>query len=135
MQDFLKIYNRLKYLMIEKLPEYIDTWNKEHEQYQFELKQFTNRTLYKNTELLPCFNMLFEEAEQGKKDRIIGTINYKFSFEFYFEKSKTPDYVKIHQMKQILNEMLNDDDFELWRNFEIVKTTPKRIDFIVHVEW
>ena len=121
--------------MIEKLPEYIDTWNKEHEQYQFELKQFTNRTLYKNTELLPCFNMLFEEAEQGKKDRIIGTINYKFSFEFYFEKSKTPDYVKITQMKQILNEMLNDDDFELWRNFEIVKTTSKRIDFIVHVEW
>lgn len=35
-------------------------------------------------ERFPYFALTYIEKEQGKKDRIIDTINYKFNFEFLY---------------------------------------------------
>ena len=86
-------------------------------------------------EKLPYFGLTFEEKQQAKKDRIIDTINYKFNFEFFYEKDKVPDFEKTLIYEHIIVEMLEEDDFEYWQNFEVPKLTPRKFDLVVHVEW
>ena len=136
MHDFQKIYERLEELMLNKLSECIDKWNKENaDECKFELKHFTNQSMNPGIEKLPYFGLTFEEKEQAKKDRIIDTINYKFNFEFFYEKDKVPDFEKTLIYEHIIVEMLEEDDFEYWQNFEVPKLTPKKFDLVVHVEW
>ena len=48
MRGFLTIYERLEELLLNKLSEYIDRWNKENsDEFKFELKQ-TNILLYQS---------------------------------------------------------------------------------------
>ena len=82
MRDFLTMYERLEELLLNKLSEYITQWNKENtDLFKFELKPFTNQCMNPGIEKFPYFALTFIEKEQGKKDRIIGTINCKFNFE------------------------------------------------------
>lgn len=136
MHDFQKIYERFEELMLNKLSEYIDRWNKENsDECKFELKHFTNQSMNPGIEKLPYFCITFEEKEQAKKDRIIDTINYKFNFEFFYEKDKVSDFEKTLIYEHIIVEMLEEDDFEYWQNFEVPKLTPRKFDLVVHVEW
>jgi hypothetical protein len=78
------MYERLVELLLNKLPEYITQWNKENSDlFKFELKPFTNQCMNPGIEKFPYFALTFIEKEQGKKDRIIDTINYKFNFEYW----------------------------------------------------
>ena len=136
MHDFQKIYERLEELMLNKLSECIDRWNKENsDECKFELNHFTNQSMNPRIEKLPYFGITFEEKQQAKKDRIIDTINYKFNFEFFYEKDKVPDFEKTLIYEHIIVEMLEEDDFEYWQSFEVPKLTPRKFDLVVHVEW
>ena len=136
MNDFQKIYDRLEELMLNKLPECIVKWNKENADfYRFELKPFTNGSMDPGTNKVPYFAMTFKEAEQAKKDRIINTINYRFDFEFFYEKDNVTDFKKTLLYEHVIEEMLKEDNFEYWQNIEIPKLTPKKFELLVHVEW
>ena len=136
MRDFEKMYERLEELLLKKLPEYIEKWNKEHADfYRFELKHFTNTCINPGTDKVPYFAMTFSETEQAKKDRIINTINYKFNFEFFYEKDDVPAFTKTICYQNIICEMLHEDDFEYWLNIEVPKLTQKKFELLIHVEW
>ena len=136
MRDFLTMYERLEELLLNKLPEYITQWNKENSDlFKFELKHFTNQCMNPGIEKFPYFSLTFIEKEQGKKDRIIDTINYKFNFEFFYEKDDIPTYEKTICYQQIICQMLHEDDFEYWLNFEVPKLTQRKFELLVHVEW
>ena len=136
MRGFLTIYERLEELLLNKLSEYIDRWNKENsDEFKFELKHFTNQNMNPGIERFPYFALTIDEKEQGKKDRIIDTINYKFNFEFFYEKDDVPAFEKTLCYQHIICEMLNEDDFEYWMNFEVPKLTQKKFELLVHVEW
>ena len=136
MKDLLKMYERLEELLLNKLPEYITKWNKEHfELYRFELKPFTNQCMNPGIEKFPYFAVTFIEKEQAKKDRIINTLNYRFNFEFFYEKDDIPAFEKTLSYEQLICQMLHEDDFEYWRNFEIPKLTQRKFELLVHVEW
>ena len=136
MNDFIKMYERLENLLLNKLPEYITKWNKEHPDfYDFELKPFTNRSINPGIEKTPYFALTVDAKEQGKKDRIIDTINYKFNFEFFYAKDDIPAFTKTICYQNIICEMLHDDDFEYWQSIEVPKLTQKKFELLVHVEW
>ena len=136
MKDFLKMYERLEELLLNKLPEYITQWNKENsELYRFELKPFTNQCMNPGIEKFPYFAVTFIEKEQARKDRIIDTLNYRFNFEFFYEKDDIPVFAKTLSYEQLICQMLHEDDFEYWQNFEIPKLTQKKFELLVHVEW
>ncbi len=136
MNDFQKMYNRLEELMLNKLTEYIVKWNKDNSDFfRVELKPFTNDCMNPGTNKVPYFAMTFSEAEQARKDRIINTINYKFNFEFFYEKDDLTDFKKTLLYEHIIEEMLKEDDFEYWQNIEIPKLAPRKFELLIHVEW
>ena len=136
MRDFEKMYERLEELLLKKLPEYTEKWNKEHADfYRFELKPFTNTCMKPGTDKVPYFTMTFSDAEQAKKDRIINTINYKFNFEFFYEKDNVPAYEKTLIYEDIIEQLLKDDDFEYWQNIEVPKLTQNKFELLINVEW
>lgn len=79
--------------------------------------------------------MTFSEAEQAKKDRVINTINYKFNFEFFYDKDNIPAYEKTLIYEDIVEQLLKDDDFKYWQNIEVSKLTEKKFELLVHMEW
>lgn len=81
MKSFEPVYKELETLFIEKLPEYIDKVNKEHND-GISLKPFENQTLQEKCIKQPCFVFGIEEAEYSEKDRIIENTIFCVSFEF-----------------------------------------------------
>ena len=51
------------------------------------------------------------------------------------EKDDVPAFEKTLCYQHIICEMLNEDDFEYWMNFEVPKLTQKKFELLVHVEW
>ena len=136
MRDFLTMYERLEELLLNKLPEYITQWNKENSDlFKFELQPFTNQCMNPGIEKFPYFVLTFIAKEQGKEDRIIDTINYEFNFEFFYEEDDIPAYEKTICYQQIICQMLHEDDFEYWQNFEVPKLIQRKFELLVHVEW
>ena len=76
--NFESIYKELEYLFIQKLPEYIDKINKEHND-GIIIKPFANINLTDECIKLPCFKFTLEDAEYSEKDRIIENTAYNFS--------------------------------------------------------
>ena len=70
MKSFEPVYKELEYLLIQKLPEYIEKINKEHND-GIVLKTFENTSLEENCIKLPSFTFNIEETEYSEKDRII----------------------------------------------------------------
>ncbi len=134
MKDFSHIYKRLRYLMIEKLPEYIDKINKEYND-EVILKPFTNSEMIQGDLKMPYFELKFDEAEQGTKDRILGFIRYKLTFELYLDKTKRDLLIEFFRYKDAIYNMLHEDDFEYWERFNMKVINLKKIELIIYVEW
>lgn len=134
MRDFSQIFKRLRYLMIQKLPEYIDKINKENND-GIILKPFTNTELIQGNLKVPYFDLIFDEAEQGTKDRILGFIRYKLTFEFFLEKNCKDHITEFCRYRDAIYNMLHEDDFEYWEHFSIKTVVIKKIVLTVFVEW
>lgn len=80
MKNFESVYKELENLFINKLPNYIEKINIEHND-GIILKPFENTKLEDNCINLPSFHFAFEEAEYEEKDRIIENTVYEVSFE------------------------------------------------------
>ena len=80
MKNFEPVYKELENLFINKLPEYIEKINKEHND-GIILKPFENKSLEENCIKTPSFSFKFEETEYEEKDRIIENTIYTISLE------------------------------------------------------
>ena len=80
MKNFEPVYKELENLFINKLPEYIEKINKEHND-GIILKPFENKSLEENCIKTPSFSFKLEETEYEEKDRIIENTIYTNSLE------------------------------------------------------
>lgn len=103
MKSFEPVYKELEYLLIQKLPEYIEKINKEHND-GIILKPFENKSLEENCIKTPSFIFNIEESEYSEKDRIIENTDFTVSLEI-----KLPHNT---ENRTII----------LWRYFEAIKT-------------
>lgn len=102
MKNFEPVYKELEKLFINKLPEYIEKINKEHND-GIILKPFENKSLEENCIKTPSLSFKLEETEYEEKDRIIENEVYKISIE-----------IKIHSNTQ--NKIII-----LWRYLEAIQ--------------
>lgn len=84
MKSFETVYNQLSDLFINKLPDYINKTNEEHNDGLI-LKYFTNKDLSSKSTQLPYFTFSTETATYSEKDRIIENTVYEVSFEIKLE--------------------------------------------------
>ena len=84
MKSFETVYNQLTDLFINKLPDYINKTNEEHNDGLI-LKNFTNKDLSSKSKQLPYFIFSTETATYSEKDRIIENTVYEVSFEIKLE--------------------------------------------------
>lgn len=82
MKSFETVYKELEYLFIEKLPEYIEKVNKEHND-GIILTPFYNKTLDEDCLKIPNFRFGLNESEYTEKDRIIENTVYNFNLEVH----------------------------------------------------
>lgn len=120
MNNFESIYKELENLFINKLTDYIEKINVEHND-GIIIKPFENTKLEENCINLPSFSFDLEQAEYEEKDRIIENTIYEVSFEI-----KLPEYEKdktIHLWRYIeaINKMLLEEKNEDIEYFRITK--------------
>ena len=84
MKSFETVYNQLSDLFINKLPDYINKTNEEHNDGLI-LKNFANKDLSSKSTQLPYFTFSTETATYSEKDRIIENTVYEVSFEIKLE--------------------------------------------------
>lgn len=84
MKSFETVYNQLTDLFINKLPDYINKTNEEHNDGLI-LKNFANKDLSSKSTQLPYFTFSTETATYSEKDRIIKNTVYEVSFEIKLE--------------------------------------------------
>ena len=84
MKSFETVYNQLTDLFINKLPDYINKTNEEHNDGLI-LKYFTNKDLSSKSTQLPYFTFSTETATYSEKDRIIENTVYEVSLEIKLE--------------------------------------------------
>ena len=114
MRKLEKITDRFRYLMNEKLPEYIEKINKE-ENDGIILKPFTNTELKQENCKIPYYTFDFDEASQSRKDRIIGTVEYKFVIELFLDKSSKNHVQEFCRYFDAISTMLDEDEFDYWQ--------------------
>lgn len=120
MESFEIVYKELEDLVINKLPDFIEKVNVEHND-GIIIKPFENTKLEENCLNLPSIKFAFEQAEYEEKDRIIENTLYEVSFEI-----KLPEYEKdktIHLWRYIeaINKMLLEEKNEDIEYFRIIK--------------
>lgn len=84
MKSFETVYNQLTDLFINKLPDYINKTNEEHNDGLI-LNNFANKDLSSKSTQLPYFTFSTETATYSEKDRIIENTVYEVSFEIKLE--------------------------------------------------
>jgi len=120
--------------MIQKLPEYIDKINKENNDGLI-IKPFTNTELIQGNLKIPYFDLNFDEAEQGIKDRIIGYIRYKLTFDLFLEKNCKAPILEFCRYSDAIENMLEEDDFEYWDHYNMKSIGINKIELTVLVEY
>lgn len=118
MKYFEEVYKELETLFIEKLPDYIEKINKEHNDGLI-LKAFENSRLEENCINLPSFKFAFEEAEYEEKDRIIENTVYEVSFELKLQSNTENQTILLSRYIEAINFMI--EDTPLWQNCRITK--------------
>ena len=116
MKHFEAVYKELENLFIEKLPDYIERTNKEHND-GIILKPFENTKLEENCINLPSFKFSFEQAEYGEKDRIIENTVYEVSFEIKLQDHIENRTILLSRYIEAINVMIEDNP--LWQDCRI----------------
>ena len=109
MKYFEAVYKELENLFIEKLPDYIEKTNKEHND-GIILKPFENTKLEENCINLPCFKFTFEQAECGKKDRIIENTVYEISVEIKLHPTTEKQTIVFFRYVEAIQKMIDDSE-------------------------
>ena len=116
MNKFEFFYKELENLFINKLPEYIEKINKEHND-GIILKPFENKSLEENCIKTPSFSFKLEETENEEKDRIIENTIYTISLEIklpqFYEKPIIVMWRYIEAIKRMTAEEATDYKYQI----------------------
>ena len=124
MKSFEPVYKELETLFIEKLPEYIEKVNKEHND-GIILKPFKNTMLEENCLDLPSFKLAFEQAEYEEKDRIIENTVYEISLEIKLHTNTEKQTIILWRYIEAINRLLNESDNN--HIYTIIKIKEKKL--------
>ena len=128
MKNFESVYKELENLFINKLPDYIEKINIEHND-GIILKPFENTKLEDNCINLPSFKFAFEEAEYEEKDRIIENTVYEISIEIKLQPGTDKQTIILWRYIEAIEKMIN--DFESSNIYEIKRIKNSRI--FIHI--
>lgn len=118
MKNFEPVYKELENLIINKLPEYIEKINKEHND-GIILKPFENKNLEENCVKTPSFSFKLEETEYEEKDRIIENTIYTISLEIklpqFYENPIIVMWRYIEAIKRMIAEEATDYKYQIMK--------------------
>ena len=109
MKSFETVYNQLTDLFINKLPDYINKTNEEHNDGLI-LKNFANKDLSSKSTQLPYFTFSTETATYSEKDRIIENTVYEVSFEIKLENYITNKEINFWRYVEAIQNMLRETE-------------------------
>ena len=109
MKSFEPVYKELEYLFIEKLPEYIEKINIEHND-NIILKPFLNTKLNEDCFRQPCFMFGIAETEYSEKDRIIENTVFNVYFEIKVSINEKNKISVLWRYIEAINMMLKECD-------------------------
>ena len=116
MKNFEPVYKELENLFINKIPEYIEKINKEHND-GIILKPFENKSLEENCIKTPSVSFKFEETEYEEKDRIIENTIYTISIELklpqFYENPIIVMWRYIEVIKRMIAEEATDYKYQI----------------------
>ena len=108
MKNFEPVYKELEKLFINKLPEYIEKINKEHND-GIILKPFENKSLEENCIKTPSFSFKLEETEYEEKDRIIENTIYTISLEIKLPQFYESQIIELWRYIETINRMITEE--------------------------
>lgn len=109
MKSFETVYNQLSDLFINKLPDYINKTNEEHNDGLI-LKNFANKDLSSKSTQLPYFTFSTETATYSEKDRIIENTVYEVSFEIKLENYINNKEINFWRYVEAIQNMLRETE-------------------------
>ena len=118
MKSFEPVYKELEYLLIQKLPDYIEKINKEHND-GIILKPFENTSLSENCIKTPSFILNMEETEYSEKDRIIVNTIYTISLEIKLPSNTEDEQITFWRYTETVIKMIYGEDTKYY--FEVSK--------------
>ncbi len=124
MKNFEPVYKELENLFINKLPDYIEKINKEHND-GIILKAFENTTLEENCINAPSFIFNIEETDYSEKDRIIENTIFSISFEIKLQSHTENKIILLCRYLEAIEKTLSDN--ENWRECKIVNISANQI--------
>lgn len=124
MKSFEPVYRELEELFIQKLPEYIQKINIEHND-GIILKPFQNTKLDADCLRLPCFSFRLEETEYSEKDRIIENSAYNVSFEIKLPQNIKSSVIILWRYIETIQRMLTEKELDF--KYKIMKLKLNRI--------
>ena len=128
MKSFEPVYKELEYLLIQKLPEYIEKINKEYND-GIILKPFENTSLSENCIKTPSFIFNMEETEYSEKDRIIENTVFKVSFEFKLLSEMKQKTIFFWRYVEAIQSMLNESETKYL--YKIIRI--KKLQLIIQI--
>lgn len=109
MKSFEPVYKELEYLLIQKLPDYIEKINKEYND-GIILKPFENTSLSENCIKTPSFIFNMEETEYSEKDRIIENTVFTVSLEIKLQPNTEKRTIIFWRYFEAIQKMLSDEE-------------------------
>ncbi len=128
MKNFEPVYQELENLLINKLPEYIEKINKEHND-GIILKPFENKSLEENCIKTPSFSFKLEETEYEEKDRIIENTIYTISLEIKLQPNCKNTTIILWRYFETFQKLFNELESTLL--FKIQKVAGNKIIFLI----
>lgn len=130
MKNFEPVYKELENLFINKLPEYIEKINKEHND-GIILKAFENKSLEENCIKTPSFFFKLEETEYEEKDRIIENTIYTISLEIKLPPNIEKRTIVFWRYVESIEKIVNEDT--LFQNINLKNSLPNRLQIKIIV--
>lgn len=124
MKNFEPVYKELENLFINKLPEYIEKINKEHND-GIILKAFENTTLEENCINAPSFIFNIEETDYSEKDRIIKNTVFSITLEIKLQSHTENRIILLCRYLEAIEKTLSDN--ENWLECKIVNISANKI--------
>ena len=124
MKSFEPVYKALEYLLIQKLPEYIEKINKEYND-GIILRPFENKSLEENCIKTPSFIFRIEESEYSEKDRIVENTIYTVSIELKLQPNIELRPIIFSRYSEAIELIIQKDD--MWIDCKITNSKENKI--------
>ena len=124
MKSFEPVYKELEYLLIQKLPEYIEKINKEFND-GIILRPFENKSLEENCIKTPSFIFRIEESEYSEKDRIVENTIYTVSIELKLQPNIELRPIIFSRYSEAIELIIQKDD--MWIDCKITNSKENKI--------